>query len=154
MNTRYIIAMGLVLVVGGFFTVRSMTSSVPLAPIVEEQKEVFGEGSTVVGTLSTTTAGSQIPGMGTDTSRSMKVVTVAELASHNTQANCWVAYNGTGTDFVYDITSWLPRHPGSAAAIAPFCGTAEEFTAAFSRKHGTSKVGKLEKEGVVQGVLK
>lgn len=78
-----------------------------------------------------------------------KVVTRAELAVHNTQASCWVAYKG----IIYDLTAWLPKHPGSAGAIAPFCGKAEEFASAFTGKHGTGKEARLQKEGVVEGSL-
>lgn len=76
-------------------------------------------------------------------------ITTAELATHNTQDNCWVAFEGK----VYDLTAWLPKHPGSAAAIAPYCGTSEEFEAAFTGKHGMSKVTKLDQEGVLKGDL-
>lgn len=151
MNIRYIIAMALVLVVGGFFVVRSITSSTPTAPIVQEQKEVFGEGAVVVGDLetSTTTSSSNIAPATTTQTSAPAVVTRTELAKHNTQADCWVAFK----DVVYDITSWLPRHPGSAAAIAPYCGTVEAFTTAFSKKHGTSKEAFLPKVGTTEGTL-
>ena len=76
-----------------------------------------------------------------------KWVSRQELSMHDTQADCWVAYDGK----VYDITSWLPIHPGSAAAIAPYCGTSEEFTNAFTAKHGTSKVSKLMDVGTFMG---
>ncbi len=70
-----------------------------------------------------------------------------DLSSHNKEADCWVAYSGK----VYDLTSWLPRHPGSAAAIAPYCGTSEEFSEAFTKQHGTTKVGMLMKVGTLMG---
>ena len=76
-------------------------------------------------------------------------ITRTELAAHNTQENCWVSYKGE----VRDITTWLPRHPGSAAAIAPYCGKAEEFEAAFSGQHGSGKDSRLEREGVLKGTL-
>jgi len=37
-------------------------------------------------------------------------ISLEELAVHNTRYDCWVAYNGK----VYDITTFLPVHPGSA----------------------------------------
>jgi len=43
-------------------------------------------------------------------------ITRDQLAAHNSKDNCWVAYKG----IVYDITKWLPRHPGSSAAIEPY----------------------------------
>jgi len=70
-----------------------------------------------------------------------------DLSSHNKEADCWVAYSGK----VYDLTSWLPRHPGSAAAIAPYCGTSEEFSEAFIKQHGSTKVGMLMKVGTLMG---
>lgn len=73
----------------------------------------------------------------------------AVLAEHNTKEDCWIAYQGK----VYDLTSWLPEHPGSSDAIAPFCGTAEEFENAFSGQHGTSQAERLIVEGIYKGDL-
>jgi cytochrome b involved in lipid metabolism len=69
------------------------------------------------------------------------------LAKHNKQSDCWVGYGGK----VYDITSFLPNHPGSARAIAPYCGTSEEFTSAFTKQHGKGKVKMLMNVGVLIG---
>ena len=77
-------------------------------------------------------------------------ITSSELPIHNTQQDCWIAYEGK----VYDITAWLPKHPGSAQAIAPYCGTSSEFEVAFTQQHGTSKVQKLMQEGIYKGDLK
>jgi cytochrome b involved in lipid metabolism len=70
-----------------------------------------------------------------------------ELNKHNRMSDCFVAYQQK----VYDITTWLPRHPGTAEAILPYCGTAEEFEQAFIEKHGTSKVKLFMKVGVFIG---
>lgn len=74
-------------------------------------------------------------------------ITSAKLAEHNTLESCWVGYKGK----VYDITDFLPKHPGSAQAILPNCGTAEKFEQSFTKKHGTSKVSLLMKVGVLMG---
>lgn len=63
------------------------------------------------------------------------------LAKHNKESDCWVAYKGE----VYDVTEFLPKHPGSAKAISPYCGTAKEFEEAFLKKHGTTKAAFLMK---------
>jgi predicted heme/steroid binding protein len=75
------------------------------------------------------------------------VISESELSTHNKQSDCWVAYKGK----VYDITDFLPKHPGSAGAIAPYCGTSSEFETAFTRQHGTSKATMLMKVGVLMG---
>ena len=74
-------------------------------------------------------------------------ISLSDLARHNKEIDCWVGYDGK----VYDITSFLPGHPGSAGAIIPYCGTSKEFADAFTKKHGTSKVSKLMKVGVLIG---
>ncbi len=74
-------------------------------------------------------------------------ISLDKLSNHDKQSDCWVAYSGK----VYDVTSFLPRHLGSAAAIIPFCGTSEDFTEAFEKQHGTSKVGNLMRVSVLIG---
>ncbi len=69
------------------------------------------------------------------------------LSKHGSVNDCWVAYNGK----VYDISSYLPKHLGSAGAISPFCGTANGFKNAFEKKHGTKMVSTLMKFGVLMG---
>lgn len=66
-------------------------------------------------------------------------ISQARLAQHNSRDDCWIAYKGK----VYDVTSYLGRHPGGTNAIARYCGTASEFEQAFTRQHGTSKAGLL-----------
>ena len=79
----------------------------------------------------------------------MSPVTSAELATHNTQEDCWVSYQR----IVFDLTAWLPKHPGSAQAIAPYCGTSQEFEQAFSDQHAQMQVGRLLAEGIQKGKL-
>jgi cytochrome b involved in lipid metabolism len=76
------------------------------------------------------------------------IVTAAELAMHDSESDCWVSYDGE----VYDITAFLPIHPGGIARIAPYCGTSEEFQQAFTNQHGTSKVSRLKRQ-VFKGTL-
>lgn len=76
-------------------------------------------------------------------------ISLSELAKHNSRSDCWIAYKG----IVYDITSFLPKHPGGITTISPYCGTASEFENAFTKKHGTSQVNKLVKEGKNMGNL-
>merc|ERR1719229_1189322 len=52
-------------------------------------------------------------------------ITLAEVAKHNTKADCWVVVNGE----VLDVTSFLSEHPGGELAILTFAGkdASEEF---------------------------
>lgn len=171
--TKYIVLLVALIVAGGAFIYSTQTAN---APVVEMPKteNPFGDGSQAVGTVEENrdadkdvspavtdekpaTTGSPAPTTdsgttgttGTAPAVQPSVISRAELAKHNTQSNCWIGYKGT----VYDITNWLPRHPGSAGAIAPFCGTADEFAAAFNKQHGTKRDTRLEKEGVKEGAL-
>ena len=76
-----------------------------------------------------------------------KSILLSELSNHDSKLDCWVAYDGK----VYDITSFLPKHPGSSARIEPYCGTADEFKQAFEKQHGKSKVSNLMRMGVLMG---
>lgn len=74
-------------------------------------------------------------------------VSVTQLATHNTASDCWIAYKGK----VYDMTSYLSRHPGGSNAINRFCGSADAFEQAFTNKHGTSKASLLVKVATFMG---
>lgn len=56
--------------------------------------------------------------------------TAADVAAHNTAADCWAIIN----DGVYDLTTWIPRHPGGERAIEGLCG--KDGSAAFNAQHG------------------
>ncbi len=58
---------------------------------------------------------------------------MADVAKHNTQQDCWAAVDGD----VYDLTSWISRHPGGADKIIPLCGT--DASAAFRNQHGSQE---------------
>ncbi|MBK8470445.1 MAG: cytochrome b5 domain-containing protein [Actinomycetales bacterium] len=55
--------------------------------------------------------------------------TMAQVATHNTKESCWAVVSGG----VYDLTSWVDRHPGGEDAIRGLCGT--DGTAAFTTQH-------------------
>lgn len=57
----------------------------------------------------------------------------AEVQTHNTPSDCWSVVNGN----VYDLTSWVSKHPGGAAPIRGMCGT--DGTAGYTGQHGNSK---------------
>lgn len=59
-----------------------------------------------------------------------KTYTLADVAKHNVQTNCWTTVNGG----VYDVTTWIKQHPGGAQAIIGLCGI--DGSDAFNGQHG------------------
>ena len=76
----------------------------------------------------------------------VQILPLTDLAKHNTKEDCWVVYKNK----VYDVTSWIPNHPGGESAIARTCGTTD-FEGAFERKHGTSKASMFMKVTTYKG---
>ncbi len=63
--------------------------------------------------------------------------TLADVAKHNTPADCWMILNNTE---VYNVTAFLNIHPAGAAPMTPFCG-ANATTAFNNVGHSTRAVG-------------
>jgi len=74
-------------------------------------------------------------------------ISLSELSSHNTANDCWVVFENK----VYDITNFLPKHPGGIHTISPYCGSADGFEKAFLKEHRKSKVSLLMDVGVFIG---
>ncbi len=74
-------------------------------------------------------------------------LTLAVVATHNSRTSCWTAISGS----VYDLTGWIPNHPGGEAAILGLCG--KDGTAAFAGKHGGDARPKTVLAGFKIGVL-
>ena len=58
-------------------------------------------------------------------------LTLTELKKHNSSKSCWLLVS----DKIYDVTSFLNKHPGNASTILPNCGT--DATAAYVTRGGT-----------------
>jgi cytochrome b involved in lipid metabolism len=73
--------------------------------------------------------------------------TTDEVSRHNKESDCWVIIDGS----VYDLTGFLPDHPGGKKAIMTFAGrdATEEFDMLHDRKVITKYVPKA-KIGVVK----
>ncbi len=55
--------------------------------------------------------------------------TMAQVATHNNASSCYGAING----IVYDLTTWINRHPGGSARILAICG--KDGSSAFNGQH-------------------
>jgi archaellum component FlaG (FlaF/FlaG flagellin family) len=53
--------------------------------------------------------------------------TAAQVAEKNSKSSCWTIISGN----VYDITSYVPNHPGGEAEIVKVCG--KDGTALFAK---------------------
>ncbi len=84
----------------------------------------------------------------TDTSGSAKTYAMTEVATHKDGTSCWSTINGS----VYDLTTWIPQHPGGSQAIAALCG--KDGTAAFNGQHGGSAMQENKLATFKIGVLK
>merc|ERR1712217_790817 len=71
-------------------------------------------------------------------------VSADEVAKHATDSDCWVIVG----DDVYDVTKFLPDHPGGKKAIMLFAGkdATEEFDMLHDRKV-------IKKYGIDQGTV-
>ena len=56
------------------------------------------------------------------------IYTLAEVAKHNTPEDCWMTIDGQ----VYDLGTYLPRHPAPPAIMLPWCG--KEASQAYRTK--------------------
>lgn len=56
----------------------------------------------------------------------------SEISTHNSAQDCWSIVKGN----VYNLTSYVQKHPGGASVIKNICG--RDGSNAFSNKHGSS----------------
>ncbi len=66
----------------------------------------------------------------TPVSSGPKTFTMAEVSTHTTDKSCYTTINGN----VYDVTSYIPRHPGGASKILKICG--KDGSSLFEDQHG------------------
>jgi cytochrome b involved in lipid metabolism len=51
------------------------------------------------------------------------------VAQHNSASDCWSAISGN----VYDLTAWIPQHPGGSGVIENMCG--RDGTRSYNGQH-------------------
>lgn len=78
---------------------------------------------------SSTAAPASSPSATGSASTADQAYTMIEVATHNSQQDCWAVIDGG----VYDLTTWISRHPGGPDKIIPLCGT--DATSKFHGQH-------------------
>ncbi|CAI1620568.1 hypothetical protein SEUBUCD646_0M00940 [Saccharomyces eubayanus] len=78
-------------------------------------------------------------------------ISPAEVAKHNSADDCWVVING----YVYDLTRFIPNHPGGSDVIKYNAG--RDVTAIFEPLHAPNVIDKYiapeKKLGPLQGSM-
>nr|prf cytochrome b2 1-103 [Saccharomycetales] len=78
-------------------------------------------------------------------------ISPAEVAKHNKPDDCWVVING----YVYDLTRFLPNHPGGQDVIKFNAG--KDVTAIFEPLHAPNVIDKYiapeKKLGPLEGSM-
>jgi cytochrome b involved in lipid metabolism len=62
-----------------------------------------------------------------------KSYTMEEVSKHNSKESCWSVIRGE----VYDLTSWVNKHPGGPDRILRICG--KDGTDLFIKQHGEAE---------------
>jgi cytochrome b involved in lipid metabolism len=66
----------------------------------------------------------------TTTTEVVAALTATEVSRHATESDCWIIVNNG----VYNVTQYVPQHPGGKGKIVPLCG--KDATRAFEGEHG------------------
>lgn len=69
----------------------------------------------------------------------------AEVKKHNSKQDCWSIVNGK----VYNLTSYVAKHPGGPGVISNICG--KDGTNAFANQHGSSSKPNNTLDGFLLG---
>lgn len=76
-----------------------------------------------------------------------KTFTMAEVAVHKDAKSCYTVVNGN----VYDVTSFITKHPGGASKILSLCG--KDGSDKFNNQHGGSELQESTLAGFQIGIL-
>ncbi|KAI9176041.1 hypothetical protein H9P43_006405 [Blastocladiella emersonii ATCC 22665] len=90
-------------------------------------------------TTKATTGPSDAVPAGTAAAKGGRVISTAELATHNTRESAWVAIRGK----VYDVTNFISRHPGGEDVM--LLGIGRDSTQVFEMYHQLKVAGSLPK---------
>lgn len=124
MNKKIIWVLLILLVLGGGYYFFNMKSSDADKDDYYSKQEMNIATSTQADMATSTNVST------TSAQTSVKTYTMADISANASKASCWSNIEGK----VYDLTSWIGKHPGGAQAILAICG--KDGTELFDGKHG------------------
>lgn len=114
----FIVILVLLLIIGGAYLVWGRADEVEIKNVDTNVPTQNSTSTPPTATSTPSTASTSTPSY-----------TIAQVATHNKSTDCWVAVNGN----VYNLTSWIARHPGGQQAILGICG--KDATVTFENQH-------------------
>ncbi len=133
-KTSIIVGIILILVIGVWvYTNASAKRQRNYEAIQAQNTPVQSTTPTTNGSGTTTTKPTTKPTGTTPVPTAPTGITLAVIAQHSSRTSCWSAINGT----VYDLTSWIPNHPGGEQNILRICGG--DGSDEYNGQHGGSR---------------
>lgn len=78
---------------------------------------------------------------------SIEGISAADVRMHADKSSCWTIIDGA----IYDLTSWVPKHPGGEQAILRLCGV--DGSERYNGQHGGAQMQLKILTGFKIGVL-
>lgn len=152
MNTKIIsIVIGLILIagIGGVVYFQKYGEVELIETDQMEQNETSVDVESTNPSVTETPTAPTAPTAPTPTTGGTSVsgITASTITTHNSRTSCWSSINGN----VYDLTSWIPNHPGGEKAILQLCGI--DGSTKFNGKHGDAPKQATILAGFKIGVL-
>ena len=91
------------------------------------------------------TPGDSNTSSGSSSSSTDSALAATEVAKHNTASDCWSVIDGN----VYDLSGFLPDHPGGQSVIEAICG--KDGTKAFAAQHQGEGKPAMELDALLLG---
>jgi cytochrome b involved in lipid metabolism len=102
-------------------------SKVKYVCVKSGNKMIWNKATAVVTTPSSKPSISASPSASSNGGQTQ--LTLEEIKKHDSGTSCWTIISGN----VFDLTNWIPKHPGGPAVIRAICG--KDGTSAFEGQH-------------------
>lgn len=102
-----------------------------ISPEITPVNTEITEGNTVIPTIQSSD-NSADPSTNPTPTTPTTTYTIAEVSQHSTGSDCWLILDNS----VYDVTSFIPRHPGGNAILS-WCG--KDATRMFAAHPASAK---------------